>query len=317
MTDINPHTDVPISLEAAREGDGYHASGGRQWSQLCHHMSSGEKDVLGILASLINETRGWNSRKLTLKHIAACLPAGKSPIGAPRKFTSTSTVRHLLKGLAEIGQITAPDGSPLRVTSKEDVPMTILVHTYPRHDCEARRNYRDTVAVLDGEDPWWGLTEVEGTGVPPKRVRAATPREERPSKAPAPRKAPESAPAPERRPAVSDQALALAMEVLPGKAPDDVHTLAVRIHMSVGSGWALEDLRKMLRAPYSREKVTNPTGLLVSRLPKPGQKPLVKPAPVREKKVDLSQCPDCCGSGNEEDENGDPTGRKCMHPALV
>ena len=145
--------DVAMTVHAAREGDGYWRGKGGQWSLLCPHMSSTAKVGLGILCSLTGQTHPV--RVLTAAQFAGLLSKGPVMPGEAPKGMSTGGAIRVLRELADLGQITRPDGSRLTISSRPTAELSICIWTRPRHDCGCARNVHDALNVMAGEDPWF------------------------------------------------------------------------------------------------------------------------------------------------------------------
>lgn len=145
--------DVPMSVRAAREGDGYWKSKGEQWQLLCPHMSSTAKIALGVLCSLTGQTHPV--RKLTAAELAGLLSKGPVAPGETPKSMSTGGAIRVLRELADLGQITRPDGDRLTISSRPTAELSICVWKRPRHDCGCARNVHDALYELRGEELWF------------------------------------------------------------------------------------------------------------------------------------------------------------------
>ncbi|MEU7378333.1 hypothetical protein [Streptomyces albidoflavus] len=146
-------SDVSLAVHAAREGDGYWRSKGGQWSLLCPHMSSTAKVALGVLCSLTGQTHPV--RNLTAAELAGLLSKGPVEPGEAPKAMSASGAIRVLRELAELGQITRPDGTRLTISSRASAEVSICVWTLPRHDCGCARNVHDALNALRGETVWF------------------------------------------------------------------------------------------------------------------------------------------------------------------
>jgi hypothetical protein len=148
-----PDSDLPMAVHAAREGDGYWKSKGDQWQLLCPHMSSTAKIALGILCSLTGQTHPV--RKLTAAEFAGLLSKGPvAPGGDPKGMSPGGAIR-VLRELAELGQLTRPDGARLTISSRPSAELSICVWKRPRHDCGCARNVHDALQALRGEPQWF------------------------------------------------------------------------------------------------------------------------------------------------------------------
>lgn len=139
------------------DDDGFYKSRTRQWATLCPHINHTEYRVYTITLDLCSERNHF--RKVTLAEIAALLPSGKkAPDGTP-KPASVSTVANAINALADIGQITDPNGNPIRVSNKTKGDLRLAPWRSLQHECSASRNVYDALARirgLDGDDgPRW------------------------------------------------------------------------------------------------------------------------------------------------------------------
>ncbi|MFR9758204.1 hypothetical protein [Streptomyces sp. TR06-5] len=151
MSTENP--DVPMAVHAAREGDGYWKSKGEQWQLMCGHMSSTAKIALGILCSLTGQTHPV--RRLTAAELAGLLSKAPVAPGEDPKGMSTSGAIRVLRELADLGQLTRPDGTRLTISSRPTAELSVCVWKRPRHDCGCARNVHDALAMLRGEARWF------------------------------------------------------------------------------------------------------------------------------------------------------------------
>lgn len=304
-------TDNTISMSIGQQGDGYKASGALQWTQLCPHMSHGARNMFAFLSSILHE--GNPVRVFTLEELAEVLPSTPVAVDETPKGLSLGTVRRQLTELSELGQITGRDGEKLSISRVGTVKMRIQVWRYPRHQCGCPRNGYDAIDMAAGGNAAWPaatiVKEAKGRAPRPKRTTKAKPT------VPEPRTPKSKGPASRGSKTASEEAKQIAQEGLPSGTATAIRKVAARVDEALKNGWDPEKLRRNLKAPYRKEAVVDLVGLMMSRLPQPGEAPPVKPEPKKRSRP-IHDCPTCWGTGHEEDATGKLTGRKCTHPKL-
>lgn len=157
--DSVPNNENLVAVFLDPEDYGFYKSRAKQWATLCPHMNPTEYRIFTVLLDLCSERNGF--RKLTLKEIAAIVPAGRVAIGEPSKAISVSTVANAINALAAINQVTDEHGKPLRVSNKTKGEIRLAPWRSLRHECDTSRNVRDALARArgaEGEDgPRWPL----------------------------------------------------------------------------------------------------------------------------------------------------------------
>lgn len=143
-----------VHLTQAREGDGHYYAKGHDWLLLCPHLGSSEKVTLMILCGLAQD---GNQRNLTLTEIGDMLISGPVAVGETPKRMSVSGVAKVLNRLSEMGQLTDPQGVPIRLSNRMTSMLKLMPYRLPKHPCEASRNVYDELARVRGEDPKWPL----------------------------------------------------------------------------------------------------------------------------------------------------------------
>lgn len=173
--DSVPANENLVAVFLDPEDYGFYKSRAKQWATLCPHMNPTEYRIFTVLLDLCSERNGF--RKLTLKEIAAIVPAGRVALGEAAKAISVSTVANAINALVAIGQVTDEHGKPLRVSNKTKGEIRLAPWRSLRHDCDTSRNVRDALARArgaEGEDgPRWPL----GLGSAQDLVPTAEPEE--------------------------------------------------------------------------------------------------------------------------------------------
>jgi len=146
--------DNSVEITKPLEGDGHYRAKGFEWLLLCPHMGSSEKIALMLLCGLARE---GHQRNLTLEEIGDFLIKGPVEIGEAPKRMSVSGVAKVLNHLSDLGQLTDPQGEPIRVSNRMVNVLRLVPYRRPRHTCEASRNVYDALARLRDEEPEWPL----------------------------------------------------------------------------------------------------------------------------------------------------------------
>ncbi|MBB6001346.1 hypothetical protein HNR25_005177 [Streptomonospora salina] len=157
-TENTNSADEGMTLRApAAEGDGYYKAKALQWVDLCPHMGTAEKTLLRVLTNLT--TKESPTRRLAPAELRQMVYSGPVEVGQAPKVISASGLLRLLRSLAEMGQITATDGSQLRFSSGDSAQLrgiSMVIWRYPRHECGCARNAFDALAITKGELPYFG-----------------------------------------------------------------------------------------------------------------------------------------------------------------
>jgi len=212
--DSVPDNENLVAVFLDPEDYGFYKSRAKQWATLCPHMNPTEYRIFTVLLDLCSERNGF--RKLTLKEIAAIVPAGRVALGEASKTISVSTVANAINALVAIGQITDEHGKPLRVSNKTKGEIRLAPWRSLRHDCDTSRNVRDALARArgaEGEDgPRWPL----GLGSAQDSVPTAEP-EENPAQdlVPTPDPAQDSVPAAQDLVPAAQDSVPTAQEAVP------------------------------------------------------------------------------------------------------
>ncbi|MFD0773902.1 hypothetical protein ACFQZ2_08185 [Streptomonospora algeriensis] len=164
MSTESPNTaDEGMTLRApVAEGDGYYKAKALQWVDLCPHMGAAEKTLLRVLTNLT--TSESPTRRLKPVELRQMVYSGPVAVGQAPKVISANGLLRLLRSLAEMGQITAIDGTQLRFSSREPAQLrgiSMVIWRYPRHECGCARNAFDALAITKGEAPRFGPTSLD------------------------------------------------------------------------------------------------------------------------------------------------------------
>src|SRR5690625_1777515 len=106
-----------MTLHAPVEGDGYYKAKALQWVDLCPHMGAAEARLLRLLTNLTTEES--QTRRIAPAELRRMVYSGPVEVDQTPKTVSASGLLRLLRSLAELGQINAPDRSRLRLHQRK------------------------------------------------------------------------------------------------------------------------------------------------------------------------------------------------------